>query len=405
MSHDLIVIGGGLAGAVLAERMARHGCKVLVIERETRFKDRVRGENMLPWGVDAARRLGVYETLMSAGGHQPAWWTTYNGGHVFEHRDLRATTVHGQTALNIYHPAMQEALLQRAIDAGADVRRGARATALAPAARGGMPTLSFENGGAYTAPARVVVGADGRSSQVRSWGGFEVSRHPDLLSIAGMLVEDSRVPDDSIHLSFGPGIASFIAPLGHGRMRTYFVYPGVAGKRGLSGPDKTRAFLELVGQTGVPQEWLNGVRVAGPLAEFEGADHWIDAPARSGLALIGDAASSSDPSWGCGLSLTLLDVEALSRALSSTSDWDAALARYAQEHDVYASALRRILSWMTELVWTPGPAAEERRRRVFGKMKLDPRGYPDSVGHGPFGPSDEAARRLILGEEEPAAAM
>ena len=36
--------------------MAEHGAKVLVLERETQFKDRVRGEGTMPWGVADARR-------------------------------------------------------------------------------------------------------------------------------------------------------------------------------------------------------------------------------------------------------------------------------------------------------------------------------------------------------------
>jgi hypothetical protein len=53
---------------------------------------------------------------------------------------------------------------------------------------------------------------------------------------------------------------------------------------------------------------------------------------------------------------------------------------------------------MNELVWTGGPAADERRSRVFPRMLADPTGFPDSTGQGPFGPCDERARRLILGE-------
>ena len=69
MSYDGIVVGGGLGGSALADQLARMGRSVLVLEREARFKDRVRGENMLPWGVSAARRLGIYDDLIAAGGH------------------------------------------------------------------------------------------------------------------------------------------------------------------------------------------------------------------------------------------------------------------------------------------------------------------------------------------------
>jgi hypothetical protein len=85
------------------------------------------------------------------------------------------------------------------------------------------------------------------------------------------------------------------------------------------------------------------------------------------------------------------------QALSASDDWSSALDRYAREHDEYYSALRRILGWMTELTWTPGPEADARRARVFPRMMSDPRGFPDSVGLVPFGPSDDQARRLVLG--------
>jgi len=49
--YDIITVGGGLAGATLAKAMAENGARVLVIERERQFKDRVRGEGTFPWGV------------------------------------------------------------------------------------------------------------------------------------------------------------------------------------------------------------------------------------------------------------------------------------------------------------------------------------------------------------------
>jgi flavin-dependent dehydrogenase len=57
--YDIITVGGGLGGSALAKAMAAHGARVLVVERETQFKDRVRGEFMAPWGVAEARELGI----------------------------------------------------------------------------------------------------------------------------------------------------------------------------------------------------------------------------------------------------------------------------------------------------------------------------------------------------------
>jgi flavin-dependent dehydrogenase len=42
VTFDAITVGGGLAGSTLATALARAGRKVLVLERETEFKDRVR---------------------------------------------------------------------------------------------------------------------------------------------------------------------------------------------------------------------------------------------------------------------------------------------------------------------------------------------------------------------------
>jgi len=215
--------------------------------------------------------------------------------------------------------------------------------------------------------------------------------------IAGTLIQGTDAPDHSVHLLFGEGIASLLAPLGQKRARVYFVYPGIGGRRGLSGSDKVPQFLEFCQQAGAPASWFQNVDSIGPLAEFNGADHWVNSPAKDGVVLVGDAAAASDPSWGSGLSLTVLDVENLANSLKSTSDWKAALANYAQKHDEYYGALHRILEWMTELFWSFGPEADARRAKVLQRMSEDPRGFPDSIGLGPFGPSDDNARKLLLG--------
>ncbi len=397
MGLDVVVVGGGLAGSTLATVLARQGRNVLVLERETTFKDRVRGESMLPWGVAAARRLGVLGDLVAAGGRSVPFFNTYAMGTQTEHRPLPETTPTREGSLNMYHPDLQETLLAGAVKAGADVKRGAVVQRVSET--DGNWTVAFvQDGASHSVTARLAVGADGRVSQMRAWGGFTVKRDPEHLRIAGTILRGTNVPDDGTHLCLGPGIAAFIAPLGNGRARVYFIYVGAMGDRKLSSADKVPAFLDACRATGAPAEWFDGVEATGPLAEFEGADQSVPSPSKPGLALIGDAASSTDPSWGSGLSKTLLDVENLTTRLAETDDWAAALKRYATEHDSYYGKLHDILSWMTELIWSGGPAADERRARVFPRLRADPTGFPDAIGQGPFGPSDEHARRLILGE-------
>jgi len=55
-TYDIVTVGGGLGGSALARAMAARGARVLVLEREKQFKDRVRGEFLAVWGVAEARR-------------------------------------------------------------------------------------------------------------------------------------------------------------------------------------------------------------------------------------------------------------------------------------------------------------------------------------------------------------
>jgi flavin-dependent dehydrogenase len=49
-NYDVAIVDGGLAGSslALALALAKRGTDVVVLEREPQFRDRVRGEGMLP---------------------------------------------------------------------------------------------------------------------------------------------------------------------------------------------------------------------------------------------------------------------------------------------------------------------------------------------------------------------
>src|SRR5260370_3530088 len=74
--YDIVTVGGCLGGSALAMAMAQHGARVLVLEQEKRFRDRVRGEGILPWGVEEMRRLGIYELLKDRCGRECRYLVT-----------------------------------------------------------------------------------------------------------------------------------------------------------------------------------------------------------------------------------------------------------------------------------------------------------------------------------------
>jgi choline dehydrogenase-like flavoprotein len=90
--YDIVTVGGGLGGSSLAKVMAEKGARVLVLEREREFKDRVRGEAMVPWGVAEAQELGIYDLLCETCGHKAWWFDVFLGPLQIMHRDLQATT-------------------------------------------------------------------------------------------------------------------------------------------------------------------------------------------------------------------------------------------------------------------------------------------------------------------------
>src|SRR6476469_10512510 len=118
---DVAIVGGGVAGASLAAALAGAGLGVVVVEREPRFRDRVRGEGIHPWGVREADALGLLPTLRAAGAHELPAWQVYRGREpVYAFRwDDDAPGRPGEWS--IYHPALQTALLEHAAQCGAQV--------------------------------------------------------------------------------------------------------------------------------------------------------------------------------------------------------------------------------------------------------------------------------------------
>jgi 2-polyprenyl-6-methoxyphenol hydroxylase-like FAD-dependent oxidoreductase len=399
-TYDIITIGGGLAGASLAKAMAERGARVLVLERETKFRDRVRGEGMPPWGVADAQELGVRELLLSHCGHEHLWWDVYMGPMLVQHRNIVETTPGGVATLTFYHPEMQETLIAAAESAGAEVRRGVKATSVSP---GSPASVTVEhNGSSEEIPARLVVGADGRNSVVRKWGGFASTDDAPRLRIAGVFFENMDAPaDDTTRLVVNPtiGRGAILFPQGGGRVRAYVVH-WVHEQLGLQGEEKVPSFVAAAVETGIPAELYTGAKAAGPLATFDGADSFVEQPYRAGVALIGDAASTSDPSWGQGLALTMHDVRLLRDALTANDDWDAAGRAYASAHDRDFGKVHAVEDWFTQLFFEMGPEADARRAKAIPLQLQEAERTPDVLFSGPAASAaDETARRRFFGEE------
>ncbi|MGB8032148.1 MAG: FAD-dependent monooxygenase [Terracidiphilus sp.] len=397
-TYDVAIAGGGLGGAALAKSMAESGARVLVIEHERQFKDRVRGEAMFPWGYAEVQALGAADCFAKAGRHHLNWLDTYVASDLVEHREVVPSTKHRLPFLTCYHPAMQESLLKAAAAAGATVRRGAAVREVRP---GAPPEMVIEkNGRVETISARLVVGAEGRSSVVRSSARFTVERDPEDMMIAGILLENVPAAEDTLQgiYNFALGQLAIVIPQGGGRARIYLCYHDATQAR-FQGPGDVARFFDGCKKTGANSALFDGVKQAGPLATFSCAHTWVDHPYRDGVALVGDSATSSDPTWGQGLSLTMRDVRVLRDHLIHTDDWDGAGHAYADEHDGYAGRMHTFHRWMTTMYLATGPDADTRRARAMPLIGQDPSRQPDALFVGPDLPVDEGVRKRFFGED------
>ena len=320
------------------------------------------------------------------------------GAQQIEHRDFPATTLTKTPLMTWYHPKMQESLLKGAEAAGAHVRRGVTVSSVSP---GDTPRVSVrKNGGAEEITARLVVIADGRHSPIRRAAGFEVQRENQTLCIAGVLLDEVPLAEDTFHMFVNPAVGEIAvwAPQGNERGRLYLVYWAESRPR-LQGDADVPRMLRCMEWTGAAEKYFSGAKQAGPLATFDGADYWVEHPYRDGIALLGDTAASSDPAWGQGLSLALRGTRILRDALLRNNDWEAAGNEYACEQGKAYGTVRTVCGWFRQFFCETDAAANARRARALPLIGQDPTRVPDLLFSGPDIPISNDSRARFFGED------
>lgn len=377
--HDVVIVGGGIAGGALATVLGRAGKDVLVLEKTTEYRDVVRGEWIAPWGIVEAKRIGIFDELKErAGGH----WNTRHVefGDGIDPAEAEATAmplgllpgIPGPCCFG--HPMACNVLNAMAREAGVKVLRGVSDVAVHP---GASPSVTYRHdGGSHTAQGRIVVGADGRNGVVRQQLGIELQRGPQHHLFSGMLVEGAEGWPEDLQTMGTQGDVQFLAfPQGQGRVRIYMSWPNEQPHR-LSGEKGPQEFLDTFRKLHtVPYaSAFANAKPAGPCNAFPNSDTWTDTTYAEGVVLVGDSAGCNDPIIGQGLSITMRDVRTVSEALLGNEDWDTGklFEEYAAERRERLRRLR-FCAEMDALIHAEfGEAALKRRLAVRQKRRSDP---------------------------------
>jgi menaquinone-9 beta-reductase len=313
----IAVVGGGPAGAVLATRLARAGHGVVVLERAPAWQWRAGGVFTSPAAVAALRRVGLgMETLASVARPIPAMRVETPAGTTF--RLTYGTETGGDPAVGFDRSRLDPALLDLAVTAGADLRRGWHVTDADP--RSGRLIVRDPEGRPAELHADVVVGADGLRSIVARGAG--VARPARLDPRVGLTY---HLPDtdpgscrDARMRVLRDGYVG-VAPVAGGRVnvgivlgRSWRAELRRSGARGVA--DSIVASIPPT--DGDPAGW----RLGAPTDSVEGAwplGHRVTRRAGSGWLLVGDAAGFLDPFTGEGLHRALVSAELAAAAISA----------------------------------------------------------------------------------------
>jgi monooxygenase len=181
MKTDFCVVGGGPGGLALALLLARSGAEVVVAERSRSLDRRYRGDILQPGGLAVLDQLGVLAGARARGAYELDNFALVERDRTLLDIDYRALPGRYNYLLSIPQPHVLAELLARCQELpNLTYLGGHRAVGL----RGDGSTVTgvtVEGGaGPRDIDARVVIGADGRYSKIRSLAGIHHQRDRSL---------------------------------------------------------------------------------------------------------------------------------------------------------------------------------------------------------------------------------
>jgi flavin-dependent dehydrogenase len=311
---DVLIVGAGIAGSVLATLLGRSGLSVELFEQGCFPKEKPCGEGLMPGGVAALERMG----LGAAMGGRPFYGVRYH---------LRDLTVEGRFPSVPGFP--NSGLGQRRKDLDEALFRAASATPGVTTFTGTRvdgPLCEHErvvgvriDGEAKRA--RLVVAADGMNSRFRHQLGLNIPSHRRRIGIrAHFRLASDREQPPWVDVFVSKRYELYVTPLPNREV----LVAGLAHVDVLTQPIH-ELFYNWCNSQPILRSRLDGAQQVSQLRAASPLSGCVRAGATRSLVLLGDAAGSVDPITGSGMALALLTAELLAkhviRNLRSDSEW------------------------------------------------------------------------------------
>nr|WP_299242087.1 NAD(P)/FAD-dependent oxidoreductase [uncultured Halomonas sp.] len=306
---DVIVIGGGPAGAAAASQLAGLGHEVRVLER-SHFPRFSIGESLLPQCMSYLETAGLLETVQ-AGGYQLKNGAAFTRGAKTTAIDFREKFTPGWgTTCQIERADFDQRLIQAAIERGAKVDFGVTVTDVRPDDQ--RPQVSYvdENGQTTTVTARFLLDASGYGRVLART--LDLERDPRLEPRMAVFthVED-RIDDpdydrEKILIGVHPKDATiwyWLIPFANGHASVGVV--GAIETLARYGDSAEARWHTLIDAEPRYRQLLRNARPVRAFSELKGYSADVTRLHGPGYALLGNAGEFLDPVFSSGVTIAL----------------------------------------------------------------------------------------------------